>query len=684
VILGLSGLQVDVGVTHPTSLPPTGQQFGISGAYTTTFVGAFVEGLLEAGLQAPALQITLGEQGIEIGQTDQGVTGTATLPAIGSKTAQVTEPANTTDVNDGAGITWSPAPSPPFPAGLGLLHSTSGDFTAGMLGDGVYTGTTAELAGVSGSNAFPTGSQVVSFVDASDLLVSNPPATSGGGTDVVMVGAISVATPFSTSNTAFTTSGTNGSTADIGILPNPFNSVGTDGPTTYGIGIDGILNSAFYAGSPANAPCVLTGFTAGGAAAGPGIKVLAGPPIVGQIDYPTGPRFAPYASAYAPLGLSNLDSAGNGVDPGTLQAGDGVSIPLVTSPPTPTNQTVNMGIGGNTTLTLAAAQGSYPVGSFSLVGGSPQTQSAISTPPNRLTVTLTNPATGAVSLADTGATAATLTFQFNACDTSAPPVCSTSPGTVTVDIGTPPVVQPFSENVVGGQLVLSCDSPSNYVTPAATPPGPTLAPELQCPEFQCPSITLDGLEQTVTATTGNTGGLPVGSPAAGAHPGTIYISDNRGGATDSWTLTGTFIATPIGGANGDNPNAACAGIVAFCNSATGPGTAVNASGLTAPLNTNGVIAPKYLQVGSIGCLADSTGGSGTPPYNPPNLNPNATPTAGGAFGSLVTGVAAPVALCAAASGVSGGTFLYNATYSLTIPESVYAGNYFGSVQYTVG
>ena len=66
---------------------------------------------------------------------------------------------------------------------------------------------------------------------------------------------------------------------------------------------------------------------------------------------------------------------------------------------------------------------------------------------------------------------------------------------------------------------------------------------------------------------------------------------------------------------------------------------------------------------------------GTPP-NPPNLNPDATPTAGGNFGSTVT-------LCSASVGQSGGTFLYNATYSLTIPESVYAGNYIGSVQYTV-
>jgi hypothetical protein len=42
-----------------------------------------------------------------------------------------------------------------------------------------------------------------------------------------------------------------------------------------------------------------------------------------------------------------------------------------------------------------------------------------------------------------------------------------------------------------------------------------------------------------------------------------------------------------------------------------------------------------------------------------------------------------VNLCAASAGQSGGTFIYNATYTLVIPESVYAGNYIGSVRYTV-
>ena len=271
-----------------------------------------------------------------------------------------------------------------------------------------------------------------------------------------------------------------------------------------------------------------------------------------------------------------------------------------------------------------------------------------------------------MNITNTSAVAETLTFQFNACDTLPPanggPDCSTSPGTITVDIGTPPVIQPFSQQVVGGQLVLSCNSPANYVTPGATPPGPTANPLLQCPTFGFPNITLDGLEQTVTGTTGNTGGTPSTS-----NPGTIYISDNRGDPTDQWTLTGTFIPTPVT----VNLNGSCDGVDAFCNSSIG-----TAAGNTATNGAHdGQIAPKYLSVASITCAADATPTG--PGGDKPNLNPDASPTVGGNFGS-------PVTLCSASPGQSGGTFLYNATYSLVIPESVYAGTYYGTVQYTVG
>jgi len=669
-----------VGATHPTGLLPTGESFGISGVYTINFVGPFVEGLLEAGLEAPALQISASVEGVQFGQTDHGVLGSpVTLPALASKATPAIEPATTTDLTDAAGFTWAAGTG--ALAGLGTITSPTGLFTnPAIVGDGIYTGSTANLqSAVAGD--FPTGTQIVEILSANEIVVSAPPTTAASGNDIVTVGAITIPVPFSTSGTAFTSNGTVGSTADLGFEPNGMNTVGTAGPQTVGVSVDGILNSGAYAGTPANAPCVLTGFDSSAAhTSGPGIEIVATPSPHGVVAFPptAGPRVAP-ASAYAGAGLAYLNNAGNGTDPATVQSADGVSIPLGVTGPTPVSQSVSMGVGGSTTITLSATPGSYPVGAFSLNPASPVVLAR--SPSGTLTATLTNAATGAVSLVDTGTAPQVLTFTFNACDNEATPVCSTAAnaGTVTVNIGSSPVIQPFSENVVGGQLVISCDSPSNYVTPAATPPGPTLAPLGQCPEFQFPAITLDGLEQTVTSTTGNTGGVPGSSS-----PGTIYISDNRGSPLDQWTLTGTFIATPIGSAPGDNSNAACGGIVAFCNSTTGPGTVKNGSLLLAPLNTNGVIAPDYLQVGGVTCLADSTGGSGTPPYNPPNLNPNAIALSGTTTFGNSLGTAVPVSLCSAAQGVSGGTFLYNATYSLTIPESVYAGDYFGSVQYTVG
>lgn len=43
----------------------------------------------------------------------------------------------------------------------------------------------------------------------------------------------------------------------------------------------------------------------------------------------------------------------------------------------------------------------------------------------------------------------------------------------------------------------------------------------------------------------------------------------------------------------------------------------------------------------------------------------------------------PVNLCSAAVAQSGGTLIFNVTYTLTIPESIYAGNSFGFVRNTV-
>ena len=186
--------------------------------------------------------------------------------------------------------------------------------------------------------------------------------------------------------------------------------------------------------------------------------------------------------------------------------------------------------------------------------------------------------------------------------------------------------------------MLSCSAPEVYQNPSSTG-----TPLLQCPTLGLSPITLNGLQQTTTG--------------AGS---TLYVSDNRGDPAGTWTLTSTMVASPTG-ALGQNPNASCAGIVAFCNGTIG------ANGLNVASNgsKNGQIAAANLQLTPTACAAH-TG----------NLNPAGTLGAGGNMSAVRT-------ICSAAVGESGGTFDVTKNYTLTIPSSVYSGTYWGTVEYTV-
>ena len=603
----------------PDPSAPTGATWNASGALTFTLVGPFVAGLAANGV--------VGANGIGLdvaNLTIASVNGTAS----GSYVYNHNFPESPSNVNASSltGVSFTSG-------------ATSGTYTGGTLaaGDGLI------------GTGIPQADQVTSAGGGTFTLSAATTAASSGAYTAF---AASILTDAAVSAGPFTTTGTNGGTSSVALT------------TMAGESVVGNLTVPFGgATGVGTANCLETGYDA------------ANNPAFPQTGEAT-PGFPPpsFGGPESPLVLAT----GGTVTQTGVPAGQGITPPdaafvnLNDVAPTPTSQTVSVGEGVPFTINLSAAAGSYPVdpNGFQIVGGSPQTIGPL---------TITQVGTSAVvNTTNTASSAVTETFQFNACDTlaagSGGPVCSTVPATVTVVIGTPPVIQPFSEQVTGGQLVLSCNAPLAYISPTGQnqSPAPTAStPLLQCPEFQFPAITLDGLEQTVTGTTGPGQGA---SNPSGAAPGTIYISDNRGAPTDTWTLTGTFEPTAIGNGNGQNPNASCLGVDAFCNSTVVPGSAA--------LNTatngahDGQIAPNYLQVGGITCKADALGGTGTPAYNPPNLNPDATPTAGGNFGS-------PVTLCTAAVGQSGGTFLYNATYTLTIPESVYAGNYIGSVQYTV-
>ena len=306
---------------------------------------------------------------------------------------------------------------------------------------------------------------------ATAIITSVSPAGPGPYTSVTLLGNTTVAEAtaqnigiapaaginitfpaFASPVNAFTTNGVVGGKANIGVT----------GSTGVTVSVAGQ--------SPLFAPCAMSGYDSTNAP-------------VGTPIYPPGST-TPAVSAVPPV----------------FAAGAYVNLTGATGP-TPNNQTVTLGEGGTGSVTLSAAQGTYPIdpNGFQLVGGPSQVIPLVGG--GNLTVTQVG-TTSTVNLSNTAGVATSGSFTFNACDTLAlvhgGPLCSgvaggAAAGQITVIIGTPPVIQPFSEQVTGGQLVLSCNAPVAYVTPAGPnqSPAPTggangtgLNPLLQCPEFQ--------------------------------------------------------------------------------------------------------------------------------------------------------------------------------------------------------
>jgi hypothetical protein len=396
----------------------------------------------------------------------------------------------------------------------------------------------------------------------------------------------------------FTTAGTAGSQARIGVTQ-----------LTGGIAFDGSFIDPSFGSAGAGAGidhCMLTGWQ--GATPGPGQTG----------NNPTGP-WPPYAGAplFPSVVTTPLVAATGGFisQPGTTQQitpAAAAFVALADTPPNAQNLTVALGTGQSKVITLPSTSSDpTPATSCALVGGSISDA--------RLTVTnLNNPSVCSATITDTGSGVGTVTFQFTASDAA-----GTGPAaTVTVNIGTPTVDESLSQLVNGGQLVLSCDSPD---TNGGTP-------DLTCDDFAFGNVTLNGLAQTRTG--------------AGS---TLYVSDNRGDPALGWSLTAYMVATS------DNPNASCAGVVAFCNADIG----------TNALNPNGQIDKSNLSIGSIVCAPHAG-----------NLNAAGTVGAGGTFASTQT-------LCSAAAGSSGGTFDVTKSFTLNVPSSVFAGTYWATVQYLV-
>jgi hypothetical protein len=171
------------------------------------------------------------------------------------------------------------------------------------------------------------------------------------------------------------------------------------------------------------------------------------------------------------------------------------------------------------------------------------------------------------------------------------------------------------------ELAISCAAPP-YVTTTTV-----------CPGINLPAARLNG-----------------GWQAAQAPANTMYITDNRGDATAGWSVSAYMMPTPT------NPNPWCAGVASFCNATAGSDSAY----------PDAKIPSSYLAIGNVSCVASDG-------------NPSPDPQAGAA-GNFPDGSGA-VSLCTAQAGQSAGTFKLGATYSLSIPPWVYAGQYQATIEY---
>ncbi len=547
---------------------PTGATFGAAGAISETLQGGFIAGFAQQGVLTPA-GVGLQVSDLTLSSTDGTATGSYSYNHTFAQTAPT--------VVDSVAATWT---------GTNVL---SGNFLAGDVGMGVAS---------HGSTGFPSdGSTIVAVNPGVSATLLDPTTAPGSGTVTVYAPMTFTDAGVSTGN-VYTTNGTNGGHANIGAT-----SVST---FTVAIAL-----SLPFGGAPGvgTSNCLETGYQD---AAG----TLPGPVQTGA----SSPGFPPQTLG-GPGTLLVAASGGFVSQPGTstkITPPAAAFVSLVDNGPVANNGNANLGVDGTKTVTLSQTPSNSPTTGCNLVG----------VPSNpRLTVTLSNsPTLCQATLVDAGVGPATVTFQFSATDALA---VTGNTATETVNIGTPPVDEPLTQQVNAGQLVLSCNSPDVYV------PG---SPELTCPEFQFPTVTLNGLQQTTTGS-GNT----------------LYVSDNRGDPTVGWSLSASMVATPIG--VGSNTNASCSGVIAFCDASVGA-HALDVSG-------NGQIAAGNLGIGAITCTPHAG-----------NLNPAATPGAGGTFASTQT-------ICTAPATQSGGTFDVNKTYTLKIPSSVYAGNYWATVEFLV-
>ena len=333
----------------------------------------------------------------------------------------------------------------------------------------------------------------------------------------------------------------------------------------------------------------------------------AGPVAGGQDVIVAGTGFVPGATVYF----------GDTVSPSVtvLSGGTGLTAEAPPGTPGPVDITVTTPAGTSQT-TLKDA---YFYGSPAVTGVSPSSGSTT----GGTSVTISGSGFSPDSTVSFGLVPAT-----SVTVTSATSITAVAPagnlGVIPVRVTTPAGISditPADNFEYDDQLQISCAPPPSVST--------------TCDGIELPAVNLQGEWQNSTASAN-----------------TMYVTDDRGDASQGWSLSAYLMPSPT------NPNLWCDGYAGFCNATAGSDSA----------SADAKIPADYFSIEDVDC---------TPVDG--NASPNPLAGTGGEFPN---GPGA-VGICTASAGSSAGSFKVDATFSLQVPPWIYAGTYEATVEFLV-
>ncbi len=193
--------QLDANTTTDTAAP-TGATFGLSGTATTTLSGAFVANIESNGVGSATVTLGWVEN---IGSTDGNATGnyTYTSPTL-------------SQANDGGTVTkvsWTSGST-----------TITGNFSKAAVGESV----------ASSGAGFPATATITSITGKASAVISIAPTASASGETVGYASALTYTDPNFNTGNVFTTAGTGGGTAGVGVTSITKFDLGVALPLTFG------------------------------------------------------------------------------------------------------------------------------------------------------------------------------------------------------------------------------------------------------------------------------------------------------------------------------------------------------------------------------------------------------------------------------------------------------------------